>query len=100
MHGEPLAGAGQAGLDLVGHEKDAVGVAQAAQLQHELGRRRVEAALALDRLDDDRGDPARLDDRPEQTVERGMVSATRTPCRATGNGTWWTSAGSGPNPAL
>ena len=53
---EHFAGAGEAGLDLVGDEHDAVLVAERAQRAQELGRRDVETALPLHRLDDDGGD--------------------------------------------
>ncbi len=59
---EHLAGARKAGLDLVGDEQDAVLVAERAKRLQEVGRRDVEAALALHRLDDDGGDARR--DRP------------------------------------
>ena len=67
---EHLAGAGKAGLHLVGDQQDAVLVAELAQRQQKLGRRDVEAALALHRLDDDGGDARRIDVGLEQEVER------------------------------
>ena len=65
-----LPGAPEAGLDLVDDQQDAVLVADLAQSAQELEGRDVEAALALDRLDDDRGDARRLDVRLEQELER------------------------------
>ena len=53
---EEAAGAAEAGLHLVGDEDDAVAVADLAHACDELGRRDDEAALALHRLEDDRGD--------------------------------------------
>ncbi|SVK46432.1 Uncharacterised protein [Acinetobacter baumannii] len=50
LHGEQLAGTGEAGLHFVGDQQDAVLVAQRAQRLHEIGRRHVETALALHRL--------------------------------------------------
>ena len=47
-----------AGLDLVGDEQDPVLVAEGPKLAQERGRRRRVAALALDRLDEDRRDPS------------------------------------------
>ncbi len=52
---EELAGAAEAGLHLVGDEDDPVAVAEPANPCEELGRRNVEAALALHRLEHDRG---------------------------------------------
>ena len=71
VHGEHLAGAGKAGLHLVGDQQDAVLVADLAQRRHEIARRLVEAALALHRLEDDRGNAVRIDIGLEQLVERG-----------------------------
>ena len=45
-------------------------VAKAAQFRHEAGGRLVKAALALHRLDDDRGDPGRFQIGLEQLVQR------------------------------
>ena len=53
---EQLAGAREAGLHLVDDQADPVLVADRAQPLHELLSRGQEAALALDRLDDDRRD--------------------------------------------
>ncbi len=55
LAGEPVAGAAEPGLDLVGDEQDAVGPAPLGDLGQEAGRRDDEAALALDRLDEHRG---------------------------------------------
>ena len=56
LAGEPLAGAAEAGLDLVGDEDDAVVSAHHAASAAGSPRRLDEPALARDRLDDDRGD--------------------------------------------
>ena len=76
---EQLAGAGEAGLDLVGDEDDAVLVAERAQRVQEIGRRDVEAAFALHRLDDDAGDRRRvgliLEDRLEGLQALGRRGA-------------------------
>ena len=71
VHGEHLAGAGKAGLHLVGDKQNAVLVADLAKCCHKIARRLVEAALALHRLDDDGGDSGRIDIGLEQLVERG-----------------------------
>src|SRR6266851_2114576 len=57
LDGEELAGPAETGLDLVGDEHDAVALGELAQRPQELRWRGDEAALAEDRLDDDRGDP-------------------------------------------
>ena len=85
---EQFAGAGEAGLDLVGDQEDAVLVADAAELDQKLGRRDVEAAFALDRLDDDRRDPRRLDIGLEQVDSALSESATRRRAAGPGKGTW------------
>src|SRR5699024_1861755 len=54
--GEHLPGAGEAGLDLVGDEDDALLAGVVDQRRQEALGRNNEAALALDGLDDDRGD--------------------------------------------
>ncbi len=71
LHGEHAAGAGDAGLDLVDDEQDAVLVADGAQFAQKVEGRDVEAALALDRLDDDRRHPLRLDVGGEELLEIG-----------------------------
>ncbi len=53
LHRERAPGAAETCLHLVGHEDDPVLVADPAEALHELGRRHDEAALALDRLEDD-----------------------------------------------
>ncbi len=53
---EPRAGAAEAGLDLVDHEQDPALVAEPADALEVLGGGRVHAALALHRLEQDRGD--------------------------------------------
>ena len=54
LDGEHAPGAGQAALDLVGDEQDAVLVAERTQRGQEARRRHHETTLAEDRLDDDR----------------------------------------------
>ena len=61
LHCEHSPGARETGLDLVDHEHDAVLIAELAQGLQELRRRDVEPTLAHHGLDDDRGDPRRLD---------------------------------------
>ena len=63
-------GAAEAGLHLVDDEEDPLAVADRAQPLHELRRRGDEAALALHRLDDDRGDRLGGDLRRERALER------------------------------
>jgi hypothetical protein len=70
LHREQLAGAAETGLDLIGHQQDAVFVAHGAQHPHELRRRHVETALALHRFEDDGCHAARVDIGLEQVFER------------------------------
>ena len=72
---EHLAGARDAALHFVGDQHDAVLVAYPAQRAQELGRRHVEAALALHRLDHDGRDRLRIDIAVEQPVEVGRALA-------------------------
>ena len=51
--GEPVAGAAEPGLHLVGDEQDALLGAPVGDLLHEARRGHDEPALALDRLEDD-----------------------------------------------
>ena len=67
---EKLAGAREAGLDLVGDQQHAVLVAQLPQPAHERRRGHIETAFPLHGFDDDRGDPLRIDVRLEQPVDR------------------------------
>ncbi len=53
--GKELAGAADAGLHLIEDQEQAELVAERAQFLQEFLRRRTNAALALDRLDQDRG---------------------------------------------
>src|SRR6266700_6730017 len=55
LEGEPVAGTADAGLDLVEHEQCAVPFGQFAGRLEVAGRRGHDAALALDRLDEERG---------------------------------------------
>ena len=73
-----LSRAAEPGLDLVDHEDDAVVVADPADALEELRRSDHEPALALDGLDDDRGDALRRDLRHERPLEGGeRVACTR-----------------------
>ena len=64
------AGPAVAGLDLVGDEQDPVLVAEGAQLAQERDRCRLVAALALDRLDEDRCHARGRHDERGQPAER------------------------------
>ena len=55
LEGEEAAGAAGAALHLVHHEEQVVLVAEPAQPAEELGGAGVDPAVALDRLDEDRG---------------------------------------------
>ncbi|CAH0327772.1 hypothetical protein SRABI128_06447 [Microbacterium sp. Bi128] len=55
VHGEPFTGAAEAGLDLIGDEHDALVLGPVRQRGQEPVGGDNEAALALDRFDDDRG---------------------------------------------
>src|SRR5674536_285828 len=59
--GEPRAGAGKAGLDLVGDEDDPVGPTVFGELRQEARPRNDETALTLDRLDHHGSDVAAAD---------------------------------------
>ena len=72
-------GAGEPGLHLVDDEEDAVAVADLAQALQELGRRRDEAAFALDGLDDDRRDVLGRHERHEGALEGGSASSVDGP---------------------
>ncbi|CAM2137885.1 hypothetical protein PT2222_100011 [Paraburkholderia tropica] len=69
FHREQLAGAREARLHFVGDQQDAVRVADLAQAAHEVRRRLVEAAFALNRFEDDRGDALRIDVGLEQHLD-------------------------------
>ncbi len=56
VDGEHLPGAGESGLHLVGDQHDVVAAAPVGQRGEEAGRRDDEPALALDRLDHQRGE--------------------------------------------
>ena len=53
---KPLAGAADAGLDLVEHQQPGVPIAHFAQGFEVAGRRQLHTAFALDRLDQNRHD--------------------------------------------
>ena len=63
------------GLDLVGDEQDPVLAGDLAEPRQEARRRDDVAALAEDRLDDDRRDPVRVDELVERQVELGLPVA-------------------------
>jgi hypothetical protein len=65
------AGAREAALHLVGHQHDAVLVAQRAQALQEVERRDVIAALALHRFDHDGGHARRFNVGLEQLLDSG-----------------------------
>jgi hypothetical protein len=71
LDGEHLAGARNAALHFVRDEHDAVLVADLAQRAQEFGRRHVESALALHRLDHDRRDGLRIHVAVKQAVQVG-----------------------------
>ena len=71
LHREHAPGSSEARLHLVGDEHDPVLVADPPQPVDELLRSGEEAALALLRLEDDRGDVLWRDVRREQALERG-----------------------------
>ena len=84
------AGAADAGLHLVEHEQDAVLVAQPPQVGEPAGGRDDVAALALDRLDEDRRHVARVGELAEQhllDVRRAGEARRRRTGRRTGRGT-------------
>ena len=56
-------------MHFIGNQHDPVFVAEASQRPQEVGGRNVEAALALDRLDDDRGDRFRIDVAVKQPID-------------------------------
>ena len=64
-----------AGLDLVGDQQDPVLAGDLAQAGQEARRRDDVAALAQDRLDDDRRDVLRVDELVEGQVELGLPVA-------------------------
>src|SRR6476646_11206140 len=66
---EEAAGAGEAALDLVADEDDAVLVTDLTQSLHELERRRDESALALHGLEHDRGNVLGRDQGREGAAE-------------------------------
>ena len=73
LEAEPLAGAAEAGLDLVDHQQQAALVAQLADAAEVLGVGGYDAALALHGLEQHRGD-RRIDRR--RRARRGRRSAT------------------------
>ncbi len=79
LAGEPVAGAGESGLHLVGHEHDTVVACPIGQRRKETGCGHDESAFALDRFDHDRRDVLRahllLDQRDGAT--RGLLAGER-----------------------
>src|SRR4051794_27241112 len=69
LHREHLAGAAHARLHFVGNQQDAVLFAQRPQIAVKLGRRNDVAPLALNWLDDDRGDLLRGDGALEKVLQ-------------------------------
>ncbi|MCY1420806.1 hypothetical protein D9M71_364400 [compost metagenome] len=69
--GEALAGAAEAGLDLVDDQHDVALVAEAPQILGEACVQRLEAALALHRLEDDAADFLDVDLHVEQALHGG-----------------------------
>src|SRR6202011_2174614 len=66
---EPGAGATEPGLHLIENEKDALGVAEAAQPSEPAGRRHDDAGLALNGLDQHRRRP-----RPDRALDGGKIA--------------------------
>ncbi|CAI7973659.1 hypothetical protein FRAHR75_100066 [Frankia sp. Hr75.2] len=77
LAGEHVAGAGEARLHLVGDEHDPGLRAELGQSGQEAGAGDDEAALALDRFDDERGDVLRADLRGDRLhhLGRGLFAA-------------------------
>ena len=74
------AGATDAALNLIGDEEDAVLVAERAKRGEVIGRRHDVSALALNRLDEDGGDVARVElPREEIALDRRLTQNSRTP---------------------
>ena len=97
---EHLAGAGKAGLDLVGDEQNAMLVAQRPQAPHEIERGDVEAALSLHRLDDDGGDARRVGVVFEQRLQRVEALLAADPVIGVREGDVIDVGGNGPKPFL
>ncbi len=100
FHGEELAGASEARLDLVRDQQDAMFVAELAQPHHEFLRRDVEAAFALHRLDDDGGNARRLYIGLEQPLDGMHRVLHRHALVRHRKGTCQTPGAMGPNLAL
>src|SRR5262249_46078031 len=69
LDSEHPPGASEPGLYLVGDQRDPVLVADAAKRGQQLGWRRMKSPLALDGLDDDRGDVDWIDVGAEEIVD-------------------------------
>ena len=68
LAGEHFAGPPVAGLNLVENQQDPILIAEGAKTQKEVARGDEITALALNRLDENRGDRLRRDDVPEEIL--------------------------------
>ncbi len=79
LDGEHPPCAAEAALDLIDNQQDAVLITQRPQQPEHLRAHRVEATLALHRLNDDRRHAAGLDIREEELIHRMLQILHRHP---------------------